>query len=331
MRNTLLHVNNVCRLGGTMLFTRDVIGTFPEFHHEVLYLHSGEDYSLIKQLQAAGTSVSYAPKLTEAIIQDIDPLAIILNNTAGQNLEGDHPYSYLTNRRCIAIHHNPTWPLLEVDLDIFVSEEVKQQYGNCSDRIKRSKIIPPCIDCLPYLSIKRDYRNCRIGKISSDNPDKFPQSLINIFNRLRRDNVNFSIVGGKKYYDTIDWIDMPKFGIDPKEFYSNIDILCYHNSGKITESWGRVITEAMASGLPIVADNRGGITEQIDNGVNGFLCDSEDGFVSCLELLINDPNLRRRMGESSRKKAMSFDIKRFRLGTIGYFLEAALDPCIIVS
>jgi glycosyltransferase involved in cell wall biosynthesis len=53
-----------------------------------------------------------------------------------------------------------------------------------------------------------------------------------------------------------------------------------------------------------VATRVGGIPEIIDDGVNGFLVERDD-FDALLERvlqLVDDPNLRRRMGEAGRTK-----------------------------
>ena len=44
----------------------------------------------------------------------------------------------------------------------------------------------------------------------------------------------------------------------------------------ISETYGNVVIEAMASGLPCVIANGGGSRSFIDHGNNGFLCDPND-------------------------------------------------------
>ena len=56
-------------------------------------------------------------------------------------------------------------------------------------------------------------------------------------------------------------------------YYSNNDILVC--TSKI-ESFPMVILEAMRIGMPVVATDVGGIAEQIEDGFDGFLVDSED-------------------------------------------------------
>jgi glycosyltransferase involved in cell wall biosynthesis len=65
-----------------------------------------------------------------------------------------------------------------------------------------------------------------------------------------------------------------------------------------SEGMGRVILEAMAVGLPVVASNVGGIPSLVRDGETGFLVPSEDvlALEARLRQLLNDPILRERMG-----------------------------------
>jgi len=94
--------------------------------------------------------------------------------------------------------------------------------------------------------------------------------------------------------------------------------LLYENSlavvvPSIYETFPMVVLEAMACGKPIVASNVGGIRSMIKHGKNGFLTKPKD--VGALETFIKRlyecPNLRRRMGISSRRSVeKEFTISR---------------------
>jgi glycosyltransferase involved in cell wall biosynthesis len=61
----------------------------------------------------------------------------------------------------------------------------------------------------------------------------------------------------------------------------------------------------MSLGIPAVASPVGVNTEIIDNGENGFLCQSEEDWLQCLEKLISDAKLRKKTGIGGRKKIIS--------------------------
>jgi len=67
----------------------------------------------------------------------------------------------------------------------------------------------------------------------------------------------------------------------------------------------RVIMEAMSYGIPVVATRVDGIPEMVEEGVTGFLAESEDvaGFSKGLERLLADELLRQKMGEAGRERA----------------------------
>jgi glycosyltransferase involved in cell wall biosynthesis len=70
------------------------------------------------------------------------------------------------------------------------------------------------------------------------------------------------------------------------------------------ETWGVVVNEAAASGLPLVLSDRvGAAYDLLRDGENGFLVPVEDvrAAADAIRKLADDPDLRRRMGERSRE------------------------------
>ena len=70
--------------------------------------------------------------------------------------------------------------------------------------------------------------------------------------------------------------------------------------------------EAMATGLPIVGTNVGGIPEIVENGINGLLYPADDraALAKAITILVNDEKLRLRMGLKGRwfaEKRFSWD------------------------
>jgi glycosyltransferase involved in cell wall biosynthesis len=64
--------------------------------------------------------------------------------------------------------------------------------------------------------------------------------------------------------------------------------------------------EAMAAGLPVVANDDGGTAEQVEDGRTGFLVPGDDpkDVAERLEKLLRDPGLARRLGDAGREKVL---------------------------
>lgn len=74
----------------------------------------------------------------------------------------------------------------------------------------------------------------------------------------------------------------------------------------ITETFGLVVLESMASGVPVIARDEGGPSETVDHGNTGFLVPPHemDKFVACAHALACNASLRAEMGVKSRAQAL---------------------------
>lgn len=83
-------------------------------------------------------------------------------------------------------------------------------------------------------------------------------------------------------------------------YYTQANILL-HTS--IVETHGMAVVEAMSFGLPIVCSKVGGLTESVEDGINGFLIssDSVEPYIEALFKIMRDEALERQLGEYSVK------------------------------
>ncbi len=89
---------------------------------------------------------------------------------------------------------------------------------------------------------------------------------------------------------------------DLKALYSACDVFVLPS---FEEGFGLVLTEAMASGKPLIGSNIGGIPMQIKEGWNGFLFEPGDykQLAEKIAHLLENEEERKRMGRNSRKLA----------------------------
>lgn len=91
------------------------------------------------------------------------------------------------------------------------------------------------------------------------------------------------------------------------------------------EGTPRVITEAMASGLPVVATNIAGIPEQVADGESGYLIDPGDAVALTERLaeLLDSPARRQAFGEQGRER-----VARFSLSQMNQDLDAVYQSLL---
>jgi len=94
------------------------------------------------------------------------------------------------------------------------------------------------------------------------------------------------------------------------EYLSRADIYIH---GAFKEAFGLVLLEAMASHLPVVTTNGGGNSELIQNDINGYLIEFRNSidFIDKIKYLIDNKNIRLRMGENSFKFSESYNIDKY--------------------
>jgi glycosyltransferase involved in cell wall biosynthesis len=70
------------------------------------------------------------------------------------------------------------------------------------------------------------------------------------------------------------------------------------------EGFGLTVAEAMSSGLPVVASDRGSIPELVVDGEGGFVCEPSgpEPFVEKLSRVLGDEALGRKLGRANRER-----------------------------
>lgn len=80
------------------------------------------------------------------------------------------------------------------------------------------------------------------------------------------------------------------FGDDLGKAFASADVFCFTGPN---ETFGQVVQEAMASGLPSVVINQGGVADLVIEGETGYTCpDDPQAFANAVIRLRDDPALR---------------------------------------
>lgn len=98
--------------------------------------------------------------------------------------------------------------------------------------------------------------------------------------------------------------------ISPEElprYYRTATVFCAPSTG--FESFGIILLEAMAAGLPIIASDIAGYHTVVENNCDGVLVPpgDEQALAEAVVNLLRDPARRKQMSESGRRKAAQFD------------------------
>jgi phosphatidylinositol alpha 1,6-mannosyltransferase len=94
-------------------------------------------------------------------------------------------------------------------------------------------------------------------------------------------------------------------GLALAKLYASADLFAFPSPN---ETFGNVVLEAMASGLPVLAVAAGGPADLVQHGHNGWLCPPGDApaFARALERLCNDRGLRQGLSQAGLGRAGGF-------------------------
>jgi glycosyltransferase involved in cell wall biosynthesis len=139
-------------------------------------------------------------------------------------------------------------------------------------------------------------------------PEKRPDMLLDVVRAIP--GLRLAIVGDgpdrrpleRKFAGTPTVFTGYLKGEDLAHAYAAGDVFIHTGSN---ETFGNVVIEAMASGLPVVAPNSGGLLDFVEDGVNGLLYQADDSrsLVETVRRLVEDEALAIRLGLHGRATA----------------------------
>jgi len=180
---------------------------------------------------------------------------------------------------------DPFLQLPSQNLNSSMPEQLKVVWAGRIVPVKNLRLLLNAIELLKEFNLSISYEIIGAGELMEE-----AQKIVRLKNLT---NVNFF------GYRT----DLPKI-------FADCDIFVLTS---LNEGFGRVLVEAMASGLAIIATKVGGVPEIITDGINGLLIPSDkpDKLSKAIVTLYQNPELRRQMGLANIKKAEYYSLNNY--------------------
>ena len=189
----------------------------------------------------------------------------------------------------------------------WVGKEVIRKYHS-----KRNYVVPRSV-VLPDIVERKSGNTIRYVSCGRIEPLKGYELAIDAFKHLEKEDFIYEIYGDgdSAYMDKLTRfiheknlqkkIKLMGKTDDVSEVYKNCDVLVF--SSLATETFGRVVIEAMSYGMAVIVPNRYGASEIVSNMDNGIVFDygSADSLAEAVLVLMQDAELRIRLGKAGRE------------------------------
>lgn len=189
------------------------------------------------------------------------------------------------------------YPISSDEAKMFVGLKPDDRMVLFVGRIERLKGVDTLIQAMSCIKLQDTHKPVHLAIIGGE-PDASPQDMTAEMGRLQQlcDDlaVDQTVVFlGKRGQDTLPY------------YYSAAEVVVMPSH---YESFGMVALEAMACGAPVIASDVGGLGFLVQDGETGFTVPDGDPQLLCqkLTLLLNDAELRHRMGRSAAEYAKGY-------------------------
>lgn len=208
---------------------------------------------------------------------------------------------------------SPSQHLHEIDTDVSIVVTNRKFFDEITnqDRYNRVRGLPRYILGSPIdpetikTRVRKGYGfvfGCHSKRVGSKWNQDWPRLVDYISSRYSE--ASFRFMGAKKDIPSATCL---KENEEPvSEFLDSLDVFVFFPDYKREEPWARVIAEAMMAGLPVIALDRGGTSDQVLKWNNGILCKRFDDYHKALIYLLEHPDMVEIMSRNSIRIAREF-------------------------
>lgn len=168
---------------------------------------------------------------------------------------------------------------------------------------------------IPYYHMDGKTVLLYVGRVAAEKNMNVLMRAMELINRNHSDRVHLFIVGDGPMLEQVErWkpenVTTTGYltGLSLAKMYANADIFVFPST---SETFGNVILEAMASGLPVVGAFAAGVRDNLINGVNGLSCKPDDpaDLANGVINLLKDENFMKTLGKQAYAYALTRSLK----------------------
>ncbi|MCB0449069.1 N-acetyl-alpha-D-glucosaminyl L-malate synthase BshA [Mariniflexile maritimum] len=261
---------------------------------------------------------AYAAYMAKKMLEDLGIYIPIVTTLHGTDitLVGSHPFYKTAVTFSINKSDAVTAVSQSLKKDTMRLFDIKNEISVVHNFIDLEKYAHKFSDCQRGMMAKEDEKI--ITHISNLRPVKRSQDVISIFYNIQKEMpAKLMLIGEGPEREQIEYRCQELGILDKVIFFgksNEIDkILCFSDLFLLpsqTESFGLAALEAMASGVPVISSNTGGIPEVNIHGVSGFLSDVGDiGDMTKNALyILSDPERLATFKANARNTAKKYDL-----------------------
>lgn len=170
----------------------------------------------------------------------------------------------------------------------------------------KTKVLPPCVDLTEFLKAKPyDGDKIKLIRHSSQGDAKFDK--VNFIGEVAsilsaQPNAEIHLMPGPSFLNLGEGVFKYQRNKPPVYEFLSLGNLFYYSLPEGYMDMGpRVVLEAMAAGLPIIADNWGGCKDRV-TAETGWLCDNKQQYIEVIKNLTSQE--LREKGEAAKQRAI---------------------------